>query len=198
MNLKEVLFTGPRDPRHERLLVAEPGIKVELGVPTMMEIDGIPAMITRGLDDNDQNVGQTVYLNLLLTSYLSDRLDDPAHELRSELLGLLRLAGVRPIARLQYHGDNWLPVRLHLRQDADRLYLGVIANWRTSTVSCDGAGLVSREPLSLEVLLPRAGRVSDLLTGKAVAGTAESSGARVSRIRFELPVHEARVFRIDP
>ena len=192
VHVREARYTGPKDPRHPDLALAEPGLRVRQGVPTMATVAGAPILIVRGHPGG----GRTAYLNLLLTRYLKERVGRVDHELRSEVRGLLRLADVRSAAELVIKDGPAIPVRLHHRRDGKRDYIALMANWRTSTVKTDADAVLESAPQRIRILLARAGYVTDVLTGQRIGGK-ESATQRISSFECLLSAHEARLFRID-
>jgi hypothetical protein len=193
INLDEIRSTGKVDVDHRDLRLAEPGVAALPGIPSQLLIADRNAMIANPRPGG----GRSVYLNLLAIDYLNDRLRRAEdHELLAETRGLLRSAGVETIADVRFPNDDPIPVRLHARRDGKTIYLGICANWRTSTQKVDRAALLDRKDPKIEILLHRAGIVADAMTGEPMSLQKNGAAAHVSSIVTTLPIFGGRHFAI--
>jgi hypothetical protein len=194
IHLDEVRYTGPRDVNHLDLELAEPGIAVRSGVAVLHRVGEVPTMIVRARAGG----GRMVYLNLLLAHYSDDRLlRSDESEIAAELRGIFRGAGVRTIAEVRFPNADPLPLRIVARESGRKTYLGIVANWRTSSTKIDRKAVAARKDPLVEVLLHRSGSVTDLFTGEAVVPPRSGAPSRVTSFTATVPVFGARIFVIE-
>lgn len=197
VSLRGIEYTGSTDDvRHSQWLIAEPGVKTVKGGTSLLSVDGHPALIRRSYGDG----AAAVYLNLLLTSYLSQRIPfDDDHEILAELRGIIRSASTKPIATVRYKSRSALvPIRLFTRTMSNGdVLLGAIANFRTSGTPIPEDDLLNSPSNEIEILLHESFMVRELQTNLPHDTLVGRRPIRTSRIRTTIPMFEPRIFYLS-
>jgi hypothetical protein len=195
VNLRGVEYTGPRDVRHFQWRIAEPGVRPLENTPALLTVAGQRVLIRRSYADG----AAAVYLNLLLTDYLSERFPfDDNHEVLTELRGVIRSAGVSPMATVRYKtSHSHIPIRLFQRttQSGDIL-MAALCNFRTSGFPIPRDALLNSNPEEIEILMGDSKIIRDPFTNRPHDTPRGQRPIRTSRIRTTVPIFEAKLFHL--
>ncbi|MFT7617539.1 MAG: hypothetical protein ACI97A_001178 [Planctomycetota bacterium] len=192
VRLRQNHFDKPALLRRNVLRFAESGIKLDKGVASTLRLENSPCMIVNRHGEN----GRTVYLNLLTYNYLSTRRLNERVPLLDELRGVFRASGIRPFAEVRVQGDNIPPIRIHHREDADAHYIAVIRNWRQSAFKMTAKELAALKTIDIEVLLPAAFVIDDLVGVRKPIPNRRTQPERMSSIITSLPPFRALIFKL--
>ncbi len=191
VNLRQRDLKNSLAHQANELRYAEPGIKMLQKVASTLRLEDTPCTIVNRHGKN----GRSVYLNLLTYSYLSTRKLNQRVELLDELRVIFRIAGVRPFVEIRRKG-NIPPIRIFHRQDQHADYIAVLRNWRQSSRPNSAKSLSNLRPIDIEILLPRAAVIEDILQTTKYATTDPNRPSRDSSIRVTLLPFEPLMFRL--
>ncbi len=152
INLRGVEYRGPHDVRHPQWKIAEPGTQPTEDGSSLLTVAGQRVLVRRSYSDG----AAAVYLNLLLIDYLKERFPfDDNHEILSELRGVIRSAGVSPIATVRYKTDlSPVPVRLFRKTTkSDSVLLAALCNFRMSGTAIPKDMLLNSQTADVEILM---------------------------------------------
>ena len=146
-------FVGKIDAREPDLRLAETTVSivekdVRQGTTALAKLGGVPIGIRRASGRSDAD-GAFVYLNLLFVDYLEQRLAGHGARLREIVADVLRDAGVMPMVTvepLKLSTATTVPMRIDRRRRDGREYIGVIANFATSTWPTARERLLANDP----------------------------------------------------